>query len=282
MDDAKKRVITYLLIVFIVSIPLYILISTSGGLEGAGEGYALPLMWAPALAGLVTTFIFQRNFRGMGWGLGKIKYYIVAYFLPILYGLIAYGVIWLFGLGDLNTSLLGDNWISSVLSTLTGGVLLAALLALGEEIGWRGLLVPQLARFNSFARAALISGIIWGIWHIPLVIGGGYSSGAPTWWAVACFMVHITGMSFAFAWLRLGSGSIWPAVLMHAVHNTFIQSILDVITVKTDNTAYFTTEFGLGLAIMGVIVGLIFWRARRSLVLPGEPVHEQSGEPVPV
>jgi membrane protease YdiL (CAAX protease family) len=89
-------------------------------------------------------------------------------------------------------------------------------------------------------------------------------------------------MSFAFAWLRLGSGSIWPAVLMHAVHNTFIQSILDVITVKTDNTAYFTTEFGLGLAIMGVIVGLIFWRAGRSLVLPGKPVHEQSGEPVPV
>jgi membrane protease YdiL (CAAX protease family) len=238
-------------------------------------------MWAPGLAGLVTTFVFQRNFRGMGWRLGKIKYYIVAYFLPIVYGLIAYGAIWLFGLGDVDTSVLGKNWITSILGTLTGGVLLAALLTLGEEIGWRGLLVPQLARINPFLRTALISGIIWGIWHIPLVISGGYSSGAPTWWAILCFMVHITGMSFAFAWLRLGSGSIWPAVLMHAVHNTFIQSVLDVITGDTGNTAYFTTEFGLGLAVMGVIVGLIFWRAGRSLVLPDEPVHDLSGKPVP-
>jgi membrane protease YdiL (CAAX protease family) len=73
-------------------------------------------------------------------------------------------------------------------------------------------------------------------------------------------MVSIIGMSFAFAWLRLASGSIWPAVLMHAVHNTFIQSVLDEITVNTGNTIFFTTEFGLGLAIMGVIVGLTFWR----------------------
>lgn len=266
-NDARKRIITYLVIVLAVSIPLYILISSSGGLEGGGEGYVIPLMWTPALAGLVTTFVFQRNLRGMGWGLGKIKFYIVAYLLPIVYGLIAYGAVWLFGLGDVDTNLLGEGWISSVLSTLTGGVLMAALLVLGEEIGWRGLLVPQLARINPFVRTALISGVIWGLWHIPLVIGGGYSSIAPTWWAVLCFIVHITGMSFAFAWLRLGSGSIWPVVLMHAVHNAFIQSVLDVITVDTGNTAYFTTEFGLAMAIMGVIVAVIFTAISRSLDL---------------
>ena len=270
MNDAKKRLITYIVIVSVVSIPLYILISASGGLEGGGEGYVIPLMWAPALAGLVTTLIFQRNLRGMGWGLGKLKFYIVAYFLPIVYGLVAYGAIWLFGLGDVDTSLLGESWISSVLGTLTGSVLMAALLTVGEEIGWRGLLVPQLARINPFVRTALISGVIWGIWHIPLVVGGGYSSGAPTWWAILCFMVHITGMSFAFAWLRLGSGSIWPAVLMHAVHNTFIQSVLDAVTVDTGNTAYFVTEFGLALAIMGVIVAVIFIAKGRSLDLVAE------------
>jgi membrane protease YdiL (CAAX protease family) len=265
INNARKQIITYLAIVFIASIPWYILISTQGGLEGGGQGYVLPLMWTPALAGLVTTFIFQHNLRGMGWGLGKLKYYVVAYFLPVFYGIIAYGAVWVFGLGSVDTSALGGNWVSTVLSTLTGGVLMAALLAVGEEIGWRGLLVPQLARINPFARTALISGIIWGIWHIPMIIGGGYSSGAPTWWAIACFMVHITGMAFAFAWLRLGSGSIWPPVLMHAVHNTFIQSILDEITKDTGNTEYFTTEFGLALAVMGVLVGLIILRLGKNL-----------------
>jgi membrane protease YdiL (CAAX protease family) len=73
-------------------------------------------------------------------------------------------------------------------------------------------------------------------------------------------MVLVVGVSFAFAWLRLASGSIWPAVLLHAVHNKFIQGVLDVITVDTGKTQYFTTEFGLGLAITGLIVGLVFWK----------------------
>jgi membrane protease YdiL (CAAX protease family) len=67
-------------------------------------------------------------------------------------------------------------------------------------------------------------------------------------------------MSFAFAWVRLASGSIWPAVLMHAVHNSFIQGFLDKVTVNTGSTEYFTTEFGAALAVMGIIVAVIFWR----------------------
>lgn len=259
-QDANRRIITYLVIVFALSTVFYVLISRGGGLDNGNDGYVIGLMWSPAVAGLITTFIFQRNLRGMGWGLGRPMFYVIAFLLPILYAGIVYGVVWLFGLGGLDTSALGDNPVSGLLSALTVGVLGAALLALGEEIGWRGLLVPQLARQHAFLRTAVISGVIWGIWHVPLIIGGGYNSGAPTWYAVACFMVHITGMSFAFAWLRLRSGSLWPAVLLHATHNTFIQSVMDPMTIDTGNTAYFTTEFGLGLAIMGIVVATIFWR----------------------
>lgn len=67
--------------------------------------------------------------------------------------------------------------------------------------------------------------------------------------------------------MRLASGSIWPALLLHATHNSFIQSALDKLTINTGSTQYFTTEFGLGLAHMGVIVGLIFWRMGKDLDL---------------
>lgn len=77
-------------------------------------------------------------------------------------------------------------------------------------------------------------------------------------------------MSFAFAWLWLATGSIWPAVLMHAVHNTFTQSVLDTLTVDTGITEFFTTEFGLGLAVMGVVVGLIFWHKGITLDITSE------------
>lgn len=257
--------VTYLVIVFGVSIPIYVLVIRSGGLVGAGELYALPLMWSPALAGLLTTLIFQRNVRGMGWGLGKPLYYAIAYMLPLLYAGVAYGLVWLFGLGRLDTGGVAGSLGAFLLGSLTIRVLGSALLALGEEIGWRGLLVPQLARVQPFTQTALISGVIWGLWHVPLIIGGGYSSGAPAWYAVACFMVLVIGISFAFAWLRLASGSLWPAVLLHATHNTFIQSVLDKLTADTGPTAYFTTEFGLGLALMGVVVGVIFWKLGGSL-----------------
>ena len=268
-QDASKRIITYLIIVFAVSSIFYVLIPRRGGLEGGGELLALPLMWSPALAALVTTFIFQRNLRGLGWGLGKPKYFLIAYLVPILYAAIVYLVAWGLGLGELDTSSTSNGW-ALVLNKLTIGVLGSAILAIGEEIGWRGLLVPQLARLGTFTQTALISGVIWGIWHIPLIIGGGYSSNAPTWYAITCFMVEIIGISFAFAWVRLASGSIWPALLLHATHNSFIQGALDKLTADTGQTEFFTTEFGLGLAIMGIIVGLIFWRKGKDLDIASE------------
>jgi membrane protease YdiL (CAAX protease family) len=276
-QDASKRIIAYLVIVFALSTVFYILVIRNGGLDGAGEIYVLPLMWTPAVAALITTLILQRNVRGLGWGLGKSIYYLIAYLLPILYAGIVYGAVWLLGLGELDASALGGNPGLGLLKALTVGVLSAALLAVGEEIGWRGLLVPQLARLNPFARTALISGIIWGIWHVPLIVGGGYSSGTPTWYALVCFMVLIVGMSFAFAWLRLASGSIWPAVLMHATHNTFIQSVLDRITLDTGSTAYLTSEFGLGLAIMGIVIGVVFWRMGLPKAREAQWVQEKAG-----
>jgi len=240
------------------SAPFYYLIPRNGGLETASGGaLVLPLMWMPGVAGLITTFIYQRNLRGMGWKLGKVKYYLLAYLLPVLYAGIAYGAVWLIGLGGLDFSRQG---LGGLVTSLTIGVLTAMIAAVGEEIGWRGLLVPQLARTNSFSRTALISGIIWGLWHVPLIIGGGYSSGAPTWFAISGFFLVVVGMSFAFAWARLASGSIWVTAIMHSVHNSFIQSFLDKVTVNTGSTQYFTTEFGAALAVMGIIIALIFWR----------------------
>jgi len=54
-----------------------------------------------------------------------------------------------------------------ILVQATLGVLISCLTALGEEIGWRGFLVPQLASVTSFTKTALISGLIWAVWHYP-------------------------------------------------------------------------------------------------------------------
>ena len=109
-------------------------------------------------------------------------------------------------------------------------------------------------------KTALIGGVIWGLWHVPIIIFGGYNNGAPVWYSLLAFFVLIISMNFVFTWLRLASGSIWPTVITHAVHNTFIQSVYQPLTENTGMTQYFSDEFGAVLAVIGVIVAIIVSR----------------------
>ena len=85
-----------------------------------------------------------------------------------------------------------------------------------------------------FSRAALVSGIIWLVWHLPLVLLADYNNGmTPIGYAVVCFGIMVIGISFPFAWLRLKSGSLWPAVILHAAHNALIQGLFDPMTQNT-------------------------------------------------
>jgi uncharacterized protein len=86
-----------------------------------------------------------------------------------------YGVVWLVGLGGLRGDVPGA---ARTLVVITPGLLGGIFLALGEEIGWRGLLVPQPARLTTFTKTALLSGGIQAVWHWPFVLFAGFSSAA--------------------------------------------------------------------------------------------------------
>jgi membrane protease YdiL (CAAX protease family) len=133
-------------------------------------------------------------------------------------------------------------------------VLLGSLAALGEEIGWRGLLVPELAKRTRFTTVALLSGVIWAVWHYPLLLHGALqTSEPPPWYAVGCFTVLIVAMSFPMAWLRLRSGSLWPAVLFHAAHNAVIQQYLTPLTARTTQANYFVDETGAAMLAFALV-----------------------------
>ena len=72
-----------------------------------------------------------------------------------------------------------------------------------------------------------MSGLIWGLWHVPLILGGVYLAGPPPLLAAALFMVTATAFSFVFARLRLETSSVWPAVALHAAWNAVIQAAFD-------------------------------------------------------
>ena len=90
------------------------------------------------------------------------------------------------------------------------------------------------------------------------------------------FAVMIMAISFPYAWLRLKSGSLWPAVLLHASHNQSVIGILDKLTGNTSSTPYITGEFGVGLVLTSIVVAYIFWRMQPEFSLPTQPMRIKS------
>jgi len=118
---------------------------------------------------------FRDSLRAFGWRPRPPRYLILGYVIPLVYGLAIYATVWITGLGDFQERslvLLGTRMpfvVSLVVMSLTG-LLPACGAAMGEEIGWRGLLVPGLAKITTFTRTALLTGMIWAVWHYPSVI----------------------------------------------------------------------------------------------------------------
>lgn len=231
---------------------------------------ALGGMWSPFVGILVTRLVFPDGRRrgslgGLGWRWGQTRWQVASWLLPALYVGIAHGAAWAFGFAGFTNAPPGEVGVW-VLKRLAMGLTIGAALAFGEEVGWQGYLVPELYRLTDFTRTALGRGIIWSVWHFPLIVGGVYGTTAtPLWYRLVCFTVTMTSVSFAFSWLRLRSGSLWTGVWLHASHNIFFQSIYPHLTVGGDWTPWILDEFGAFSAASAVLVALIFWSLRNRL-----------------
>ena len=275
----QKKITIFLSLTVLFSALSYIPMIRAGTIGIQGGLFVFTLMWSPGLAAILTQLIANRRLRGMGWRLGSARWLGIAYILPVIYALPVYVFTWLTGLGIFpnpsRIARLAEEYSSTntttivaifVLFSLTLDMVGPLLSALGEEIGWRGLFVPELARTTNFTKTALISGVVWAAWHMPgIFLADLNDSGTPNLYAGTMYAVLIIALSFPFAWLTLKSGSLWPAVLLHAFHNQLIMGILDKLTGKTLITPYITGEFGVGLALTGLVVAYVFWRAQ----LPG-------------
>lgn len=281
-NHSLKPVLIFLSITLALSAIFYFLIIYSGTLGGGRGQYVMGLMWCPGISALITMKILKRNISDLGWKWGKTKYQIWSYLIPVLYAFIAYLAIWVFGWGgfynkEFVNSLtesyglgpIGNGFTIVLYVVLLGifGTIRSMSSALGEEIGWRGFLVPELYNRYGFTKTSLISGLIWGVWHLPILLFADYNSGTPSWYAMTCFMVLIVSMSFIYTWFRMKSGSLWTAVLLHATHNLFIQNIFTPLTSDTGNTAYYVDEFGIVLPVVGILFAIYYWNKRKELKL---------------
>lgn len=236
--------------------------------------YVGALMMCPALSVFITLKLMKRPISSLPWGLKRLKNLRLAYLIPVAYITISYVLIWVFGLGDvLNQETitewsqeLGMTGFSSTFILLTMIVLLSIVgvvknigSTLGEEIGWRGFFIYELRKLFSFGTVSIISGLIWAIWHWPIIFLI-YKSSGNLLFHVAAFTVMIVAISVILAYYTFKSNSLWPAALFHSVHNIYIQKIFTPLTITNDNSAFWIDEYGLMLPIITTLFAIYFWR----------------------
>lgn len=237
-------------------------------------------MWTPGIAAIVASLVYRRSLKEIGWRINW-KWMGFAWVIPIVYATVSYGLIWGLDLGkmpnptfleraQLTTGFVSESHLAIIavafLYITLVNLLPAMLLSLGEEIGWRGFLVPELAKLNSFTSTALISGVIWAAWHLPGILSGNYGGeSTPLAFRLFCFVLMVLAGAVILTWIRLESGSIWAVAIFHATHNGVIQAFFERLTVPVEVTPYFSGEFGVAIPLFSLaIAGWILSKKKKS------------------
>jgi len=220
MEQAKldlKGVFSFLLITFAITYAIEGALILSGfritKLPAAyGQFIVAGVMWVPALAAVLTIKFFTREgFAILNFRFGSWKPYVTSGLLvPICFAVI-YGLTWLLGVGRPDWRL--QQFFATVRSaagsdlpplpssalvlpvlfvvTIIVAPFVNGLLGLGEELGWRGYLLPKLIVLGKL-KAYLLVGIVWGLWHLPLILIGFTYPGQPFLGTLAFMALTIT------------------------------------------------------------------------------------------
>lgn len=242
------------------------------------QAFGAVALVSPALAAVVTRLVLREGFRDVSWRVGGragLRACLVGAVLPLGIGLLSYGVAWASGLvGFEPDGSEGEGgWPAFVVTLLIAGTVTGVslgLVSLGEELGWRGHMLTRLVDAG-VPHPVLLSGFVWGLWHLPLTFLVGYAAGTSVAVAAPLLVLQITAAGVVIGWLRLSTGSIWPVVVFHGWWNALIQTAFDPASTGEGHETWVGES---GVLTTAVLVVVAAWLLRRSWVMvrrPGEP-----------
>ena len=240
----RKGVIAYLIIVFGIAwvsweIPIrWLDVDVS---SPQFQLFALPGAFAPAIAALIVRAGTKDGFKDTKFKLpllSKWRYFVFALLLPLaivaamvfeakVLGYLPpgfdlaraiYGIVPSADTGEAARVAKFANTGPWLIPTMLGMAIVTTPILWGEEFGWRGYLQPRLCPGKPVA-AAIVTGVLWAVWHFPLVLRGYDYGREQALLGSAVFVVGAILLSFIFGWLVDRTGSIWSSSLAHAATN---------------------------------------------------------------
>jgi len=166
---------------------------------------------------IMRIFVSKEGVKGSLGLLRSPKYYLAALVAPAVFVTVVVLIVQVLALGEFKWSQTG--WFVYLMLLLSA--VPVTLLTFGEEYGWRGYLLPRLLPLGEI-RATLLLGMIWALWHLPLIVAGLNYPGVNVWLAILAFLFVTIAISFAYTWFYVASsGSVLIAAVLHASFNNF-------------------------------------------------------------
>jgi membrane protease YdiL (CAAX protease family) len=245
------------------------------------------VLWSctPTVAALIMLLVvtrdgyFREGWKSLGLHRLGLKAWWIAFGLTLLITVAATAIVWATPLASFATP--EGGIVDPLIGFLIQVVILALTFALWEEIWIRGYLLPRLLSLGR-KRALALSGLVWATWHMPLILLTPVFPVGDRLISLPLFYGTVVAASFFYGYLRIYTGSVWPASMAHSVHNAawgtlgaFTATSYPVIVNK-----YLVGDYGV-LILIGAVLGAI-WVGRRLMRSgPDEPRSSIAGGKAP-
>lgn len=284
LPERRFNLILYLLIVFGLSWPFQVIsVLGPGTIIWMVIFNSLSMIMVGVGTFICAKYVFRDGLGCAGWSWGSRKYWLAAIGIPLLLWIVPALLDVSFGNISMPKKLTGLQiaWIFEML-------FVGLIPAFGEEIGWRGYMLPHLRQIMSARKAVIWHGVIWYVWHMPLVGYGVFvamratvQAESPEAGLLAILLVTAGALvigsvlvvldSVIFARLWAASGSIAIVTVLHAAGNGFRDSLMITTYASSGPIGTIFTP------LVTILIGLYFLRKTNSTTFPSiTPSHPKN------
>ena len=251
------------------SVALSLLIGLTGGSESRLIGLAYVSMVIPALSALFAGSVSGDRRSYIVWDRLPLSYLPTALLLmPLVMHAVMLPVAC--AIGPL-------HWQSSpgaagIAANAITGVVIVSAVALFEEIGWRGWLLPRLAEHMGLRSAVAVTSAIWAVWHVPYAFGGiHHLDGVAAAGTAIVVPAGIFGAGLVIGWFWLRTRSIWIVAIAHGALNNWGQYAFKFLSVEGALSDIVLLAAGdAALLAVGAILLTAFSPSDPASISPGE------------
>lgn len=209
---------------------------------------------AAAASAIWGTYLYDKTYKGLALAIPKPKYIPFAFLIAIMLTCIPC----ILNLATEKTIISGQITISNKIILL--GLPATLMLAVGEEIFWRGFILTQVLKIKGFRQSGFITGILYAVWQYPLVIFvNDLNHEIPLWFALVTFTIISVSFSFIANYLRIISRSIWPGIFLRGI-STYIMFIFlgPAETVRNNQSAFYMHDTGIFYTLVYLVSAVLF------------------------